>query len=118
MLVFLVGIGLLCVVFALAYSLFRSPVPGLELPVKPGTAAPPAAGIGVALSAFARQVILLGLMTIAGSLIAGKGIHLYFSASQHHPHSGVSGGGAKNGTVAVSDSSAMPNVNSDLPSSD
>lgn len=85
-LVFLLGVGLLCLVFWLAWSLFRSPVPGLELPVKAGTAAPPAVGIGVALTAFVRQILLLALMTLAGSLIAGKGVHLYYSAS-HGPGS-------------------------------
>jgi hypothetical protein len=83
--VFLLGVALLCIVFAAAWSLFRAPVPGLELPVKPGAPAPPAAGIGIALTAFVRQLLLLALMTLAGSLIASKGVHLYFSATENSP---------------------------------
>ncbi len=82
--VFLLGVGLLCLVFSVAWSLFRAPGAGLELPVKAGSGAPPAAGIGIALTAFVRQLLLLAVMTLAGSLIAGKGIHLYFSAAAHH----------------------------------
>lgn len=115
-LVFILGIGLLCVVFALAWSLFRSPVPGLELPIKSGVPAPPAAGIGVALTAFARQVILLLLMTVAGTLIAGKGIHLYFSASQHHAHPGAPSGGSQNETATVAEAPSAPTAKIDLPS--
>ncbi len=81
-LVFLIGVGLLCLVFGLAWSLFRSPVPGLELPVKAGAAAPPAEGIGIGLTEVVRQLLLLALMTVSGSVIAGKGIHLYYSAAQ------------------------------------
>lgn len=98
--VFLLGIGLLCFVFSLAWSLFRSPVPGLELPVKPGTAAPPAAGIGIALTALARQLLLLAVMTIAGSLIAGKGLHLYFTAAHGGPRQEASATVSKNGSAA------------------
>ncbi len=83
--VFLLGIGLLCAVFSLAWSLFQSPVPNLNLPVKPGAATPPAANIGVALTAFVRQLLLLAVMTIAGSVIAGKGIHLYFGTTHGNP---------------------------------
>ena len=78
--VFLLGIGLLCLVFSLAYALLRAPVAHLELPVTAAAPPPPAANIGIALTAFVRQLLLLALMTLAGSLIAGKGIHLYFSA--------------------------------------
>jgi hypothetical protein len=79
--VFLLGVALLCIVFAVAWSLYRAPVPGLEMPVKPGASAPPAAGIGIALTAFVRQLLLLAVMTLAGSLIASKGVHLYFTAT-------------------------------------
>lgn len=83
--VFLLGIGLLCAVFSLAWSLFQSPVPNLNLPVKPGATTPPAANIGAALTAFVRQLLLLAVMTIAGSVIAGKGIHLYFGTTHGNP---------------------------------
>lgn len=79
----LLGVGLLCGVFSVAWSLFQSPVPGLNLPVKAGAATPPAANIGLALTAFVRQLLLLAVMIIAGSLIAGKGVQLYFGTA--HP---------------------------------
>lgn len=83
--VFLLGVVLLGVVFALAYELFRAPVPGLGLSATPGAAVPPpATAIGSALAAFVRQIVLLLLMTIAGSVMAGKGIALYFSCA-HKP---------------------------------
>jgi len=53
--VFLLGIGLLCLVFGQAWALFHAPVPQLPLPVKPGAAPPPAANIGLALADFARK---------------------------------------------------------------
>lgn len=89
LLVLLVGIGMLVLVFNIAYHLFNSPVPGLALPVKPGASAPPAANIGVALSAFLRQLLLLAVMTVVGSLTASKGIHLYLAARQAPPNSPV-----------------------------
>ncbi len=86
--VFLLGIGLLCLVFGQAWALFHAPVPQLPLPVAPGAAPPPAANIGLALADFARKLLLLVLMTVAGSLVASKGIQLYFSAqSSSPPHS-------------------------------
>lgn len=80
LLVFLAGIAILLVVFDTAWHLFSAPVRDLPLPVKPNATPPPAANIGIALAAFARQLLWLGLMTIVGSLIAEKGIRLYFSA--------------------------------------
>lgn len=78
LLVFLIGIGILIFVFVTALHLFQSPVPGLALPVASGTAAPPAVNIGTALIVFVRKLLLLGVMTIAGSVLASKGAHLYF----------------------------------------
>lgn len=79
-LVFLLGIGLLCLVFGQAWALFHAPVAHLALPVPAGAPSPPAANIGAALADFARQLLLLVVMTVAGSVVAGKGIQLYFSA--------------------------------------
>ena len=78
LLVFLTGIGILVFVFVTALHLFQSPVPGLALPVAAGTTAPPAANIGAALAQFVRDLLLLGVMTLVGSLLASKGAHLYF----------------------------------------
>jgi hypothetical protein len=84
LLVFLLGIGMLVFVFVSALHLFQSPVPGLEPLQAPGAAPPAAANIGVSLAGFARELLLLGMMTLAGSLLASKGAHLYFS-SIHTP---------------------------------
>ncbi|BDI31389.1 hypothetical protein CCAX7_34400 [Capsulimonas corticalis] len=81
-LVFLAGIAMLCFVFMEAMHLFQSPVPGLALPVAKGATAPPAANIGAALATYVMRIGLLGLMALAGSVIASKGIHLYFAANQ------------------------------------
>lgn len=79
LLVFLTGVGMLVFVFITALHLFQSPVPGLNLPVQTGAAAPPAASIGTAMIQFVRELLLLGVMTLAGSLLANKGAHLYFT---------------------------------------
>ena len=81
LLVFLLGVGMLVFVFVTALHLFQSPVPGLGLPVAQGQTAPPAANIGTALIVFLRELLLLGVMTLAGSLLASKGAHLYFSTA-------------------------------------
>lgn len=79
LLVFLAGVAMLVSVFVIALHLFQSPVPGLEPLRTPGAAPPPAANIGTALAAFVRQLLLLGVMTLAGSLLANKGANLYLS---------------------------------------
>jgi hypothetical protein len=81
LLVFLLGIGILVFVFVTALHLFQSPVPGLETLQTPGAPPPAAANIGLSLAGFARELLLLGVMTLAGSLLANKGAHLYFSAA-------------------------------------
>ena len=78
LLVFLTGVGMLVFVFVTALHLFQSPVPGLEPLHTPGAPPPPAANIGTALADFARRLLLLMVMTLAGSLLASKGAHLYF----------------------------------------
>ena len=55
LLAFLLGAGILVFVFVTALHLFQAPVPG-------------------------RELLLLGVMTLVGSLLASKGAHLYFSA--------------------------------------
>lgn len=111
--VFLVGIALLCLVFSAAWALFRAPVAGLELPVAAGAAAPPAAGIGIALTAFVRQLLLLAVMIVSGSLVAGKGIQLYFTAAAHNHSVDDAPAGAKNGANgAAGASKTAPKQNS------
>jgi hypothetical protein len=109
-LVFLIGIGLLCLVFYMAWSLFHSPVSGLALPVKPGAVAPPASSIGIALTAFVQKVVLLALMTLAGSLISSKGIHLYYSAAHGGSAHDAPAKTTRNGhaPIPVQESAAAP----------
>ena len=83
LLVFLIGIAMLVFVFVTALHLFQSPVPGLEPLQTPGAPPPAAAAIGISLAGFVRELLLLGVMTLAGSLLANKGAHLYFSAVYH-----------------------------------
>jgi len=85
--VLVAGIAALVYVFLTAVHLFQSPVPGLGLPVAKGQAPPTGLNIGTALAALFSKLAILGLMIVAGSLIASKGIHLYQAASlAHHPH--------------------------------
>ncbi len=97
---FIAGIGMLALVFSLAYHLFTQPVPGLNLSSPPKGVPPPAASIGVALSAFLVKLLLLAMLTIVGSLVASKGIHLVFAAAHTHGPDG-SGHSEKNGTGAL-----------------
>ena len=98
-LVFLVGVGMLIFVFTAALHLFQSPVPGLEALQKPGAPPPPAVNIGTALADFARRLLLLLLMTLAGSLLASRGAHLYFGTV--YPPSEPAPTAVKNGTGAA-----------------
>jgi len=78
LLVFLAGVGMLVFVFVTALHLFQSPVPGLAPLQTLGAPPPPAANIGTALVDFIRRLLLLLVMTLAGSILASKGAHLYF----------------------------------------
>lgn len=83
LLVFLFGVALLVFVFIAANSLFNAPAPVVPPPPPPGaTATGPsaAAEIGKSFSQLFRQILLLLLMCVAGSVIASKGIQLYFAA--------------------------------------
>lgn len=90
LLVFLSGAGMLVFVFIAALHLFHAPVAGLEPLQTPGAPPPAAANIGMSLAGLARELLLLGMMTLAGSLLANKGAHLYFSAV-YHPGTGAAG---------------------------
>lgn len=82
MLVFLLGIGLLVVVFQSANTLFTRPpnaALGLKFTGDPKTD-PAVADIGSRFGYLFFQVACLFVMSIAGSLVAQKGVNLYFSA--------------------------------------
>ena len=100
LLVFLTGVGMLIFVFVTALHLFQSPVPGLQPLQTPSAPPPAAASIGTALADFARRLLLLMVMTLAGSLIASKGAHLYFGTVYPPMEQAGSPAAAKNGRGA------------------
>ncbi|MCL6628336.1 MAG: hypothetical protein K6U00_01890 [Armatimonadetes bacterium] len=78
MVVFALGIAVLIFVFIIAYTMFKSPVSHL-LPTAGGKA-PSAMDLGTAVAWVAVRIGLLFIMTLAGSLIASKGIQLYLGS--------------------------------------
>ncbi len=87
MLVFLIGVGLLLWVFYIAYGLFTKTGPaalGLTFTGDPKKD-PTAVLIGSQFALLLFRIVYLFLMAIAGSMIANKGINLYFSALQGSP---------------------------------
>lgn len=108
LLVFLVGVGMLVFVFVTALHLFQSPVPGLEPLQKPGAPPPPAANIGTALADFALRLLLLMVMTLAGSILASKGAHLYFGTVYPSSEPTIAPSVANNGRGSKSVSEVAP----------
>ena len=89
LLVFLGGIGLLIFVFAAANTLLNAPPPTVAAPTTAGTNAnAPSAAIelGRGFSLLLQKILLLLLMCVAGSLIASKGIQLFFAAGAVPAH--------------------------------
>jgi len=80
--VFLGGIGLLGFVFVHAYSWFATSGAGLSVPAGSSSAGT-TAQLGQSALRMLVRIGLLIVMTIVGSLLAGRGIQLYF-ASLHH----------------------------------
>jgi hypothetical protein len=113
--VFLCGIVMLGLVFSVAYHLFSQPVAGLGLS-NPAHGTPPlAANIGLSLAAFGERLLLLALLTIVGSVVAGKGVHLCFAAHGPHPRENTHGNAAasepRNSPVALT----VATADKDLP---
>lgn len=75
MLVFIGGVGLLAFVFYIAYSLFSSDLVGAQ-----GGAEPAAAQLGRIVINLLARIGMLVVMTIIGSMIASRGIQLYFAS--------------------------------------
>ncbi|MDW8290910.1 MAG: hypothetical protein RMM06_09310, partial [Armatimonadota bacterium] len=74
--VFLLGVGILWVVFREAHQMFTAPVPSAEKSL------PRLGQIGVDIL---KKLGLLVVMTLAGSLIANKGVQMYFAALGYAP---------------------------------
>lgn len=69
--VFLLGVGVLFVVFREAHQMFTAPLPPAERSL------PKLGQIGIDVL---KKLGLLVIMTLAGSLIANKGVQMYFAA--------------------------------------
>jgi hypothetical protein len=82
-----IGIGLLVVVFCVAYKMLSSPVPGLSEALVPtsvaaGGAVNTVGHVSSSVIAFLLKLALLFVMTLSGSHIASRGIQLYHGGSQ------------------------------------
>lgn len=69
--VFLLGVGVLWIVFREAHQMFTAPLPSAEKSL------PKLGQIGIDLL---KKLGLLVIMTLAGALIANKGVQMYFAA--------------------------------------
>ena len=88
MIVFLLGIALLIAVFVMAYRVFATPISTLICGAG-GSASATASQLGTAAVATLIRIGLLFVMTLASSLIASRGIHLYLGSATT-PHAGES----------------------------
>ena len=78
-LVFLVGIAILVTVAVVTYNLFTASTAPLQ--IKPGAPAGATSQLGASVVRLLYQIALLIVLCIAGSLVAARGLHLYFVAS-------------------------------------
>ncbi len=82
--VFLAGVGILVFVFVLAYGFFTAEDAGIQLPTQgaaPNASAPPVTTqLGTSALIVLIRIALLIVMAVVGSLLAGRGIQLYFGA--------------------------------------
>lgn len=69
--VFLLGVGVLWIVFREAHQMFTAPLPSAEKSL------PRLGQIGIEVL---KKLGLLIVMTLAGSLIANKGVQMYFAS--------------------------------------
>lgn len=82
MAVFALGVIALLFVFGIAYSMFTSPASEI-LRARGAVASPSdAAGLGSAIALVLVRIVLLFVMTLAGSFIAGRGIQLYLGSER------------------------------------
>jgi hypothetical protein len=116
-LVFLLGVALLGYVFLQARGLFEQPPPPLPQAVPAGspeaaTAPAPTMVLGQNLAYFLQRLLVLFLMCVAGSLIAGQGVNLFFKtlAAAPPPPSDppTTGGGASSSGASVPAPASTP----------
>ena len=72
-------------VFTTAYHLFYSPLGEIKASAQGSSAAPATQQIGQSALSLLVRIALLIVMTIVGSLIAGRGIQMYFASGDSHP---------------------------------
>ena len=75
-LVFILGLGVIIVVLMMGFELYRDP----DLGIRSTGPTPTAIEIGSSLTRLIFRLLLLFLGSICGSLIANKGIKLYFAS--------------------------------------
>jgi len=81
--VFAAGVAILALVAVTAYQLFTASAPALH--VKPGAPAGVAAELGRSALGMLYRIALLIVLCVAGSLLAARGLHLYFVATGSQP---------------------------------
>lgn len=113
--IFIAGVALLALVFAVAYHMLTNPIPGLSAALSTagksgGTGQQPLVGGAAAVLSFLLRLAVLFVMTLAASLIAARGIHLYFASigAGHGSVASEPAGNHANGTQ----SAAAPAVSS------
>lgn len=82
--VFAIGIGILVFVFALAYGFFTSQDTTLQA-VPHGAQTSAVGHLGASALSLLTRIALLLVMAVVGSLVAGRGMQLYFGASSERP---------------------------------
>ncbi len=80
LIIFVAGISLLSLVFKLAFEMFQTP-PRLALKIESGKPFD-ISGVGDALFGVIIKIALLFVMSIIGSVICNRGIHLYASITR------------------------------------
>ena len=78
--VFVLGVGVLWIVFREAHQMFTAPLPSADKSL------PRLGQIGIEVL---KKLGLLIVMTLAGSLIANKGVQMYFAALGVAPSKGL-----------------------------
>jgi hypothetical protein len=88
MAVFLLGVVVLLVVFGMAYGMFTTPASRL-FGGNGGSSSVTAAQLGSAVAITLVRIGLLFVMTLAGSLVASRGIHIYLGSGKPLPSEAV-----------------------------
>ena len=83
--VFLCGVGLLVFVFSMTYSFFHAPLSQLPTAPARGSTETASSQLGRSALALLARIGMLVVMTIIGSVMASRGVQLYFAAMHHRP---------------------------------